>query len=315
MSDTLALAWFRMSEATPDTRMSKVYLKNALEIDPDRIQKIYLTRRREQLPEQVRTRDYRGARDTIQQLTEVLGWQETLMDLKRITDGSLLLQAKIRDVLFHTFGMGPVGGMDIDPLKEFSSFDTHDFLGLKHRLLELVVSLLRKQIARKNTFYLDVDELRDSSFVVIIPEVLEARKSEILELPNEPSLNQIFATYYGYSILTQAKDVEQGRTAFEKATITMGKEVSVQGKRLSFKNGVWSHTSTVMQELLKNTARLSLVQSEAIKVRAIRELGASGDSRVRKVLKESNPRWSLQRPVGEALGMIGRETEYETQVQ
>ena len=41
MSDTLAEVWFQMSEATLDQRMSIVYLKNALEIDPDRIQGIY----------------------------------------------------------------------------------------------------------------------------------------------------------------------------------------------------------------------------------------------------------------------------------
>ncbi|MHA1389689.1 MAG: hypothetical protein ACTSWA_10815 [Candidatus Thorarchaeota archaeon] len=94
MSETLAEVWFHMSEATPDQRMSKVYLKNALEIDPDRIQGIYLGRRREQLPGQVKTRDYRGARETILQLTEVLGWRETLKDIQRATDGSVLLEAR-----------------------------------------------------------------------------------------------------------------------------------------------------------------------------------------------------------------------------
>lgn len=287
MSDTLAKVWLRMSEVTPNRKLSEVYANNASLLAPEYVKNRKFEKAKDSLPELVRTRDYYGFEKMVHELVSLKGWRFTLRELRSISKESVLMTAKMRDALFHSFEMGLLSGMDIDPLKEFSKVKGDRFDDLKRKIRETTTRLLQRQIEQRNTFFLDVDTIKESNFAVLVPDILEARAGEIKDLPNDPHLNQVVSTYYGYSVITSIRDIEKWRETFEDICLSFGREVSVRGERVSYRGTRWPHVSDQMHGLLMSLLRLRTVKSENKRIEAARALGEIGDSRAWRVLDET----------------------------
>ncbi len=208
MTYMLAEAWYKMSEVTPDSRLSEIYLHNASLLDPDHVKTQAYMKVRNGLSGMVETPDYEIIRRTVRELVELKDWRTAIHELIGIGDESDIMLARVRDAMFHTFDMDPVAGMDIEPLVEFYNVEGKGFSELRRNIHETTLGLLRRQIVNGNTFYLDTEWLRKSPIVVILPEVLESRKKEIMNLPDDPHLNQVVSTYYGFTVFTTTSGLE-----------------------------------------------------------------------------------------------------------
>ena len=308
MSDTLAEVWYHMSEATPNKSLARIYLHNAKSLDARFVQRMVCERVQKELPQQIEERDYENVRSTIHTLVDFEGWNYALTELRMTSAESHLISSKVRDAIFHIFELGAVTGLDVDPLVEFAPFEGDNFREVQEQVQQHTVVLLREQVSKGNTFFLDVESLQKGPLVVIIPQILEARKKEIRSLPEEPHFNQLFSTYYGFNIIISTRDLEKSRRALEKMCRTLGRRLKVQGKRLSFKKSIWPHTSPAIQHLLLNIARLSLAKTDTIAISAATALDEIGDSRGWNALYESGQHFSdiyVREVVSEALANIG----------
>jgi len=308
VSDALAETWFRMSESTPDEKLAQIYLKNALRLAPEKVQNILGERVREKLPEQVRDRDYAGAVKSLCSLLEMHGWESTFLLLQDLCSGSDHLRERGGDVLLHLFELEPLMGLDIDPLAEFSGLVGNDLECLRREAQERAFHALKWQVASGNTYYLDVEQLRDLPFLLILPDILNIREQEVLALSDTPSHNEVLGTYYGFTILTSAWSLERGVMAFKEMCATLGKTVELRTRRLNIRASMWKHMSPRMHLLLLHTARLCLVQSSSVHRDAIECLGETGDSRALQVLSEASKHvldWDARDALKQALGKIG----------
>jgi hypothetical protein len=301
-----------MSEVTPNRNLAKIYLQKASAIDPVKIKQMMWETARKQLPELIKNRHYGGLRTCIRSLIDLGGWRETLDELITIGDESILTLAKLRDGLFHVFVLGSVLGLDINPLAEFYPFDGHCYDDIQYQIQERVIECLTTQVAKGNTFYLDAEVMRNTSLVVVLPDILKVRKREIYDLSDAPHLNEILATYYGFNILTSTRNLVQSKVVFEDMCRTLGKNVQVRGKRISFRESIWDHTGPETRNLLINTIRLTLVKTESVRAEAAWRLGETGDSRAWKILYESGRNikdWNTRDSIKSALGKIGKPME------
>lgn len=312
MSDVLAGVWYRMSEVTPNRNLSKIYLKKASAIDPVKIRQMMWEKARKQLPELIKNRHYGGLRTCIGALVDLGGWRETLDELITIGDESSLTLAKLRDGLFHVFGLGLVLGLDVNPLAEFYPFEGQCYDDIQHKIQDRTIDILRTQVAKRNTFYLDAEAMQNTPLAVVLPDILEARQREIHDLSDSPHLNEILATYYGFNIITTIRNLDQSKIAFEDMCRMFDKDVIVRGNRISFRESIWDHTGLEIRNLLINSVRLTLVKTESIRAEAAWRLGETGDSRAWKILYGSGRNirdWNTRDTIKSALGKIGKPTE------
>lgn len=306
-----------MSESTPDKILAEIYLQNALKISPELVQRIRCARTREELYEQIESRNYASACSSLELLVEAQGWKVTHSQLMDLCAQSLPLRERTGDVLLHFFGLSTLLGLDIDPVEAFASLSGNDVSSLQVCARETVFPLFKEQVAQGNTYFLDVEQLQDLPFLMVLPNILSRREQEVLSLSETPSHNEILRTYYGFIIMTASWNLEQGTERFVELCRTLGKRIEVRSKRLTIMDYLWKGFSPRMQVLLKNTARLCLTKSSDVQEDAIRILGETVDVRVIRVLEdaiehihETSVRRTLHKTL-KAVGWSDREKEKE----
>ena len=298
-----------MSEVTPNRYLAKIYLQKASTIDPAKIRHMKWNKEITQLTELVKNRHYDTLRACISTLVGLKGWQKTLDELVSIGDESTLTLAKLRDGLFHVFGLESVLGLDVNPLAEFYPFEGQCYDDVQHQIQNCTIDLLRTQVAKGNTFYLDAEALQNTPLAVVLPSILETRQREINDLSDSPHLNEILATYYGFNIITTTRNLDQSKVAFEETCRMFDKDVKVRGKRISFRESILNHTGPAIRNLLINSIRLTLTKTESIRAEAAYRLGKTGDSRAWEILYESGSNirdWNTRDIIRSALGKIGK---------
>lgn len=320
MSDVLAEVWYRMATVSEDPDMKRVYLHRAHERAPERVNQFVSDRVLEHLPKLLFYRNYSLITEYIEWLIEVQGWKGTLLSLREILEGTGGIEGKTRDALFHVLDLSPVIGLDIDPLKAFVRLRGGSLQKVRSGAFKSARKLLLRQIENRNTFFLNIDELQGTGLEDMGQSITETRKNEVLDLPSEPTLREVFSTYHGfltfatYSEHVWGNTVSEGKAKFKKLAKAMGKQITWKGRHrlLPLRNTIWTNVSPAMHQLLLDLLRVSLNRGAE---RAALDLANSGESRVMQVLNQMQARGHLERNVRsyveDTLRKIGESCERE----
>ncbi len=227
----------------------------------------------------------------------------------------------MHDVLSNILGLASVQGMDSDIAYECVDIESQDLYDLRNEVQSIAIEKLKQQIAKKNTYFLSVEDMLESPFAILVDDVIQTRFEEIESLPFLPSPYDIAKTYYGFQILTsQAHDDIRGlvpdemRGAVEALLLELGKNKEVQESRLQIQSLKFENCSEYLQSLLRRLVEISLGGTKH-RNNALRELARIGDARVIPHLltflsKVTNK--GMRDLVLQALGAIGHPTAFKT---
>ena len=131
-------------------------------------------------------RRYRDFEEWVQNFLKESPWNELLEKVVEVQESTGLgnktpqiSQGKVRDGLLELLSLQDMRGLDFDLLEAFKQMDGNDLQEIRLAAREKCIPLLREQIRRGNTFFLDADTMRESELTVLIPGILEARINEI----------------------------------------------------------------------------------------------------------------------------------------
>lgn len=123
---------------------------------------------------------------------------------------------KIRDALVFLLGMKSTGGVDRDLIETFSCLTSRTVTNLRDEAVPVALEYLEEQIP-ENTFFMDIENMTKSQYVLLVEDVIQSRKEEIRALSDNPDLIEILGTYYSFKVLTASVLLEAPQNLWEKA--------------------------------------------------------------------------------------------------
>ena len=233
----------------------------------------------------------------------------------------MIIPGKARDALLFLLGLEDVPGIDVDLKEGFRNLKGKTLKTIRKKARTLAITILREQIEKRNTFFLDTDRIDDSPFAILLPDILEARKQEIADLAPQCGIQTAVSTFYGFSVfstggrLTGAdpSNVRSLAKAIQDIAKGFNIELEVTGKRLIIK-------SSFFKNCTKHTARIldcciSLIGYARGTQRGVAEiLGRYKDSRALPFIHyklSENPTGALRAKLLKALGSIGHPTSVD----
>jgi len=188
----------------------------------------------------------------------------------------------VRSAVFESLGISDLHGLDIAPAQLLEAL--HGSAGLVATDARVVaIRLLRSQIERMNTFFLDVDRLLSWSAAVLVPEVIRVRQTEVLNACRDRiDSNSLATTYYGFSFLTASVRKPLSTDDFLAFLRALGVQTpehqcSLDGV-LDYDRTDFSNTNTETGDLLRAILRLTDASS-AVRIEGAGQLGKMGDPR------------------------------------
>ncbi|MHA1903676.1 MAG: HEAT repeat domain-containing protein [Candidatus Thorarchaeota archaeon] len=227
-------------------------------------------------------------------------------------------EGKVRDALIRLLGFEAIDGIDCDLLNEFGSIKAKTIKTLRNKALPKAKAILKEQVKYGNTFFFDVERLATEPYAVLVPDIIEIREREILDLPKNATQNQIATTYYGFTIYTQGGRSEMVRSktggtiySFFKS---LGSESILSSSRLVYKEARFRNCTEYKQKLLLAMLKISLGGKTNAR-EACNTLGLLGDSRavnlICDILTKREPRNGIKHLL-RALCQIGDPRALET---
>ncbi len=188
----------------------------------------------------------------------------------------------VRQAVFESLGISDLHGLDVAPAQLLEALHGSEGpLSVDARVV--AIRLLRSQIERMNTFFLDVDSLLSWSAAVLVPEVIHVRQTEVLNAcRNRIDSKTLATTYYGFSFLTA--NVRKPLPTDDFLAFLRALGVQTPGRQcfpdsaLDYDRTDFSNTSAETGELLRAILRLTDTNS-AIRVQGADQLGKMGDPR------------------------------------
>ncbi|MHA2359750.1 MAG: HEAT repeat domain-containing protein [Candidatus Thorarchaeota archaeon] len=285
----------------------------------------------------VNRRQYSDLEIRAKEYIETDDWKKFLSHIKR-TDS----KGKARDALVSLLKMEAVGGTDSDIFKEFSSLEGNTLTQVRANAIEHTMEILEEQIENKHTYFLDIEAMTMTPYVVLVKEVIEARKRELEQLEKSPSRIEVLRTFYGFSILmiegsktSSAQTNRYGYRYWRRSTwldenltesavsavrqltgefaeaVDMDKRYRTLGSSRIFKERCTKTTA----DILADAVRLTLYKVPGNRSRAARNLGETGDSRTLSFLHhrlsvEENR--NVRISIAGALGRVGHVSSIAT---
>ena len=256
-----------------------------------------------------------------------MGWAKTAKLLSSLRESGNVpgnpyfpvRKGTFRDSMIRLLGLECVSGLDCDLLDVFREVDVYDLMELRREILDLSLDRLRNQIKRRNTFFLDSQNMATTPYAVLVADLLEARSAEISELPSKPSLREVFSTYYGFVVITTGS-IEKGFAGASKEAINgienlscqFGDQVTIPAKIIKRSDSAFSNCTEYTKKLLWGLLRVAASGYDK-RSNAVRELGELGDERALPVLHsglESNRGWVMPSLI-DAIGKIGDPSSLE----
>jgi len=279
-------------------------------------------------------RDYDRLSRKAAEYTKEHGWSYVIEALKRCRESDAIVQGWdlklregiLRDGMINLLTLEGFESLDVDLLNSFSGLLGNDLESLRESAKEIALELLKEQVKRGNTFFMDVELWKESDFAFHVPGIISSRTREIERLGPNPHLHEVYSTYYGFSMLTTDVNVEEAGVP-----ATVGEELlrilqevggvrELSGKQLKFSTFAFRKCSPHQTALLWNLLRLS-IGGIKYKFRALKTLGDLGDSRVidslhsfvepRKGLSYRSREDSLVEGCLECLGRIGNPLSFD----
>ncbi len=263
------------------------------------------------------------------------GWKAFLHRLKLVRP-----EGKARDAVIALLQLNAVGGTDFDVFKEFESLEGDNLRQIKANAVPLVMDILREQIEKKHTYFIDIDAMTMTPYVILVKEVIEARKRELEQLEENPSRIDVLGTYYGFQILMtdgsrphdsqssygyhrwrrrtwlDEQITDNAVNAMKKITGELADEVDMDKRyRTLGGNPVFkSRCSKTTASILANAVRLALYKVPGNRSTAARALGQTGDSRVLPFLHHRLPleqSTKVRISMAEAIGRVGDKSSID----
>ncbi|MFW9843602.1 MAG: HEAT repeat domain-containing protein, partial [Candidatus Thorarchaeota archaeon] len=284
-----------------------------------------------EVPLLVSRRDYSELEKRADEYLKTEGWDALLRHMKFA--GS---NGKARDALVHLLELEAVGGTDSDIFNEFTSLKGTTLNEVRLDAIPRVMEILKKQIAEKHTYFIDVEAMAETPYAILAGEVIEERKRELAQLEKNPSRIDILGTFYGFSILMvegskpheNSESTGYGWRRWRRRTwldenvtdsaaqavksltgqfaeeVDMDKKYRTLGSSPVFRSRCTKETA----KILADAVRLSMYKVPGNRGSAAKNLGRTGDSRVLPFLQH---RFGLEQSrkvrikIAEALGEVG----------
>jgi hypothetical protein len=249
-------------------------------------------------------------------------------------------KGKTRDAVVSLLQLEALGGTDSDVFKEFSNLEGDSLRRIRADSVELVMEILREQIANKHTYFIDIEVMAMTPYVILVKEVIDARKRELEQLAENPSRIDVLGTYYGFQILitdgSRNSETPTGygyrryyrRTWLDEAIsqsavdaiksitgeladeVDMDKTYRTLGSSRIFKDRCTKLTA----DILANAVRLALYKVPGNRSSAARSLGRTEDLRTLAFLHHRLPLEQNRRvrmSIAEALGRVGHTSSVD----
>ena len=277
-------------------------------------------------------RQYSELEKRADEFIENEGWDALLRRLKFVRP-----EGKARDAVVALLQLEAIGGTDSDVFKEFESLEGDNLHQVRANATEHAMGILKEQIDNRHTYFLDIEAMTMTPYVVLVKDVIEARKRELEQLEGTPSRIEVLGTYYGFQILMtdgskpnvtpsgtgyyrwrrrtwlDEKITEDAANAVKSLTGELAEEVDMDktyrtlGSNPVFKNRCTKVTATI----LADAVRLALYKTPGHRGTAARKLGRTGDSRALSFLHHRLPLEQNRRvriAIAEALERVGHES-------
>ena len=283
-------------------------------------------------------RQYSELEKQADEFIENKGWAELLRRLKFVRP-----EGKARDAVISLLQLEAVGGTDNDLFEELGSLEGDSLHQVRVNSVEPVMDLLKEQIESNHTYFIDIDAMTMTPYVMLVKEVIEARKRELEQLEGTPSRLDVLGTFYGFQILMtdgskpfdrqsssqshrwyswrrstwlDEKITEGAAKAVKSITAELAEEVDMDKRyRTLGGNRIFrSRCSRPTADILANAVRLSLYKAPGHRGTAARTLGRTGDSRALSFLHHRLPLEQNRKTriaIANAIGNIGHESSIE----
>ncbi len=283
------------------------------------------------IPNLVTRRNYSDLEKRADEFTKNDGWNAFLKHIQSTNSNG-----KARDALVSLLELEAVGGTDTNMFSEFSSLEGSTLHEVRLDAIPRAMEILKEQIAKKHTYFLNVEAMAETPYAIIVGDVIEARKRELEQLEKNPSRIDVLGTFYGFTILMiegskphenatttgygwrryrrstwldesitdTAAQAVKGLTGQFASEVDMDKRYRTLGSSPIFKSRCTIETANI----LADAVRLALYKVPGNRSTAARKLGRTGDSRVLPFLHhrfalEQNRRVRIS--IAEGLGGIG----------
>ncbi|MFX1262322.1 MAG: HEAT repeat domain-containing protein [Promethearchaeota archaeon] len=276
---------------------------------------------RGELARSIMMRDYGKVESLVDAKIQEIGWTKTAKHLVRLRNyktvpGNSLFPMRsgtFRDAMVRLLGLESISGIDTDLIGGFCDISASNLAELRRKILGPSHDILRNQIERRNTFFLDTDIMATSPYAVLVADLLESRSAEISDLASKPNLWEVFSTYYGFVVITTGS-VGNGFAGASKEAIEgveclsqqFGDQVKIPARLIKKSKDAFSNCSDYTRKLLWGLLRVAASGYDR-RSTAVRELGNIGDERALPLLHsrlESNRGWVMPSLI-EAVGKIG----------
>ncbi|MHA1613766.1 MAG: hypothetical protein ACTSYJ_02910 [Candidatus Thorarchaeota archaeon] len=244
------------------------------------------------------------------------GWSHVTDALQRCRDSDAIVpgwdthlrEGILREGLITLLHLEAFEGLDVDFLEAFSNIEVEDIHSLRIQVRVRAIELLREQVQRGNTFFMDVESMKNDDLVVFVPDIIDSRTIEIQNLSRKPDLYDVYSTYYGFQVLTAKVHIQGAgipsnihEKLYEILNELGGIEV-LKSKQLKFSPHAFRNCSSHLNVLLFNMLRLANGGAKA-KLKSLEVLGELGDSRAINLIHSyfENHWYSDQRMIGHQL--------------
>ncbi|MFO7837821.1 MAG: hypothetical protein R6V83_14350 [Candidatus Thorarchaeota archaeon] len=155
---------------------------------------------------------------------------------------------RIRDAVLHLLGLDSVRGIDTgyETLLRNRDVGGESLAKVRESAHDIANEILSDMIENRNTYLLDIDAMSIGPFAVLIPDILDARRAEILDLPSHCTVSNMVETAYGYSVLTtcgsltssRQEGFQRMRTAMNEIAEEMDTEITISSSPLQLGNRI-----------------------------------------------------------------------------
>jgi HEAT repeat protein len=282
-----------------------------------------------------RRRQYSELEKQADELIRREGWNQLLQQLKLVRpDG------KARDAVIALLQLESVGGTDSDVFTEFSSLEGESLRQVRANAVSVVTDVLKDQIENRHTYFLDIEAMTMTPYVILVKDVIDGRKRELEKLEGNSSRIEVLGTYYGFQILLtdgsrphddqvstgyhrwrrrtwlderiteSAADALKSLTGELAQEVDMDKRYRTLGSDPVFRN----RCTTATANILADAVRLALYKTPGHRGSAARRLGKTEDSRVVPFLHHRLPleqSWKARISITDAIGRVGHESSID----
>jgi hypothetical protein len=235
-------------------------------------------------------RNYSILTEKVIKYTEENGWSYVVDALERCRTSEAIVPGWklklrpgiLRDGMINILGLQAFIGLDVDFLDTFSNIKSNDATEVRKKALEIAHKLLREQVKRGNTFFMDVEKMKENKFAFYVSDIINSRTREIEQLDSKPTLFDVYSTYYGFQLLTSDLTEDGVSTTIKDQLIgilgNIGGVREIKGEQLKLSSHAFRKSSPQQKVLLWNMLRLAMSGIE-YKRKALEKLGYLGDSR------------------------------------